>query len=60
MKEKIYRKGDDMQITGKLNIPKLVKKVSRDVFMDGDFRTKVVASRKKYSRKEKYRKFGDE
>lgn len=50
-------RGDDMEISGKLNIPKLVKKVSRDTFQDGDFRTRVVASKKKYNRKQKYSKF---
>lgn len=57
---KVHRKDNDMQITGKLNIPKLVKKVSRDVFMDGDFHTRVLKSKKKYNRKQKYRKLDDD
>lgn len=59
MKEKFYNDGDDMGINGKLDIPRLVRKVSRETFMDGDYRTRTVPCKKKYNRKQKYRNIED-
>lgn len=40
---------------GKIDVNKVVKKASRDFFMDGmDTRTKSVPSKKNYKRKEKH------
>lgn len=46
---------------GKLDVNKIVKKVSRESFMGGmDTRTKMVPSKKNYKRKSKHRKSFDD